>query len=422
MSKIGISFAVLCICWIPFLHAQKKTNYDEAKVGEYTLPPLLELSTGKSVSNKKGWERRRSEILKLFNEHVYGTFPQRPTDIHFEILKTNDQALSGKAISKQVRIYFTKGKRQPYMDMILYLPANASKPVPVFIGLNFRGNHSIHADTTIMLSEKHPELLKNTGRQGGVIRAEQAERWPIDTLIAHGFGLASAYYGDLELDYPDGWKTGIRTTLQKELATEPDEWGAIGAWAWGLSRMMDYLEADRQVDANKVIVTGHSRLGKTALWAGANDRRFAAVVSNNSGEGGAALARRWFGETINIINNSFPHWFVAKYKTYNNDVESLPVDQHMLLALIAPRPLYVASATEDRWADPKGEFLGTKNAEPAYALFNKKGLETAEMPAADTSVGNTVRYHIRKGKHNILLFDWLQYIDFAKENLIKRKK
>jgi len=422
IAKISFCLTVLLLCWGPLLQAQEEFNYDESKVGAYTLPAVLELSSGRLVSGNKDWKKRRTEIIKLFEDNVYGKFPKKRSNIHFETLKIDRHALSGRAISKQVRIYFTKEKKQPYMDMILYLPAKVTKPVPVFIGLNFKGNQSIDGDSAIMLSEKHPELLKYTkAKEQQLIRGEQAERWEIDTLIGRGFGVASAYYGDLELDYPEGWKTGIRTTLKETLAIQPQEWSAISAWAWGLSRMMDYLETDHQVNKKQVIVTGHSRLGKAALWAGANDTRFAAVISNNSGEGGAALSRRWFGETINRINTNFPHWFVDRYKTYNNNATALPVDQHMLLALIAPRPLYVASATEDLWADPRGEFLSAKNAEPVYSLFHKKGLGVVDMPATDTSVGETVRYHIRTGKHNILLFDWLRYIDFANENLIKIK-
>lgn len=411
-------FFALAIFYLPLPSIGQETfNYDEAKAGKYTLPSLMTSNNATIVSNEKEWKQRRVEILQLFQENVYGKFPRKPQHIHFEIKKINKNALSGKAISKQVRIFFTKGNKGPYMDMLLYLPSNAQKPVPVFAGLNFKGNQSVHTDSTILLSEKQPELLRNTKKNDPMVRGNQSERWEIETLIEKGFGTATAYYGDLELDYPGGWQSGIRTSLQTELDIKPDEWGAIGAWAWGLSRIMDYLETDKQVDSHKVIVHGHSRLGKAALWAGANDTRFAAVISNNSGEGGAALSRRWFGETTNRINTNFPHWFIAKYKTFNNNVQTLPVDQHMLLALIAPRPLYVASATEDLWADPKGEFLSAKNAEPAYKLFGKNGLGTDEMPPADTSIGKTIRYHIRTGKHNILLFDWLQYMDFVKENL-----
>jgi hypothetical protein len=232
-------------------------------------------------------------------------------------------------------------------------------------------------------------------------------------LLANGYGLASAYYGDLEPDHPEGWKTGVRSILQTSLHLKPEEWSAIGAWGWGLSRMMDYLQTEEGVNASQVIITGHSRLGKAALWAAANDTRFAMVISNESGEGGAALARRWYGETIERINTAFPHWFVPTFKKYNNHPEALPVDQHMLLALMAPRPLYVASAADDQWADPKGEFLSAKHAEPVYALFGKKGLGVSKMPTIDQPVGRDIRYHIRSGKHDMRPYDWYQFIQFA---------
>jgi hypothetical protein len=184
-----------------------------------------------------------------------------------------------------------------------------------------------------------------------------------------------------------------------------------------MSRILDYIETDRTLDAEKVIALGHSRLGKATLWGAANDRRFAAVISNNSGEGGAALSRREFGENIARINTSFPHWFVAKFKEYNGRPQDLPVDQHMLLSLIAPRPLYVASASLDLWADPKGEFISATEAGKVYALYGKEGIKTPWSPTIGETVGKTVRYHIREGTHDILLFDWVRYMQFAKETL-----
>lgn len=232
-------------------------------------------------------------------------------------------------------------------------------------------------------------------------------------ILKRGYALVTAYYGDIEPDHPQGWHSGIRSVLGD--TTRADNWGAIGAWAWGMSRILDYLQTEPAINAKRVIAIGHSRIGKAALWAGAQDERFVAVVSNESGEGGAALSRRWYGETVERINTSFPHWFCSRYKTYNKRVADLPVDQHELLALIAPRPLYVASADGDQWSDPKGEFLGAVHTEPIYQLFGKTGLGTTTFPGIDKPIGKTVRYHDRTGKHDVMDYDWEQYLRFADE-------
>lgn len=398
--------------------AQDSINYDEAKVPPYTLPDPLKLPDGKHITNVQEWiQQQRPVMLKLFADNVYGRMPGKPNDMHFIVNSVDSFALGGKAIRKQVTIFSTHQSSSPSMELLLYLPRSAKTPVPVFTGLNFSGNQTVSNDPGIHLPtrwiDNDPEkgIVNNHATEAS--RGVEASRWPVEEIIGRGYGLATAYYGDLEPDFPEGWKTGIRSSLKSELGINEQEWGAIGAWAWGLSRIMDYLETDSSVNAKQVVITGHSRLGKTALWAAANDTRFAIVVSNNSGEGGAALSKRWYGETIARINTSFPHWFCPKYKQYNDKADLLPVDQHILLALIAPRPLYVASAADDQWADPKGEFLGAKNAEPVYALFGKKGLGVNDMPPVNHPVGETIRYHIRNGKHNITLYDWQQYMNFA---------
>lgn len=396
-------------------------NYDEDKVPSYKLPDPLLTASGKLITSAKDWEElQRPVILKQFADHVYGKLPGK-SDIHFRVNEVDSTALGGKALRKQITIFFAAGDSSPKMELLMYLPLKVRTPVPVFIGLNFCGNQCVSNDVGILLASS---WMRNNEKNGIIhnkateaSRGIQAHRWPVEEIIARGYGLATVYYGDLEPDHPEGWKEGIRSTLKKNLDIQPEEWSAIGAWAWGLSRIQDYLETEPAVDASKTILTGHSRLGKASLWAAANDTRFAMVISNDSGEGGAALSRRIFGETIANLNTSFPHWFSPNYKQYNGKALELPVDQHMLLALMAPRPLYVASAEEDQWADPKGEFLSTKHAGEVYELYGKKGLEVSEMPETNQPVGETVRYHIRTGKHDVTAYDWQQYLKFADEQL-----
>jgi hypothetical protein len=348
--------------------------------------------------------------------------------VSVETRSTDPNALGGTAIRKEVTIRLAPDGKGPKIDLLIYLPKKASAdhasmvPGPLFLGLNFDGNHTVHADPGITPSDVQKPGSQEPGKPSAEAvakaRGSSAHRWPIEKIIARGYGVATAWYGDIEPDMAGGIRYGVRKLYLKDGQTEPadDAWGAIGAWAWGLSRIMDYLETDRDIDARHVALIGHSRLGKTALWAGATDQRFALVVSNDSGCGGASLARRQFGETPARISTSFPHWFCKNYRKYAFRVGDLPVDQHMLLALIAPRPLYVASAEEDRWADPHGEFLSAKGADPVYRLLGTAGLPAAEMPAVEQPVVGTISYHIRHGKHDVTDYDWQQYLDCADRN------
>jgi hypothetical protein len=349
---VGAAAVVGCMgCGLASMGARAAdANHDEAKVPAYTLPDPLTRADGRPVTSARQWRSvRRDEVLGLFRHHVYGRSPGRPRGMSFEVRAVEPRALGGAATRKQVRVWFTGRTDGPWLDLLLYVPNGARGPVPAFLGLNFKGNHAVTRETDVPLTTR---WMRNDPKEGRIDhRATEASRgtevssWPIRRVLDRGFALATVYYGDLEPDHADGWKDGVRSVFPVDGSREavaaaeritelaPDAWGAIGAWAWGLSRALDYLQTDPAVDGRRVAVIGHSRLGKTALWAGAEDERFAMVVSNNSGEGGAALARRRFGEQTLRINTAFPHWFCGQFKQYNDREDAIPVDQHELLAL-----------------------------------------------------------------------------------------
>src|SRR5688572_24405368 len=309
---------------ITFSQLPSTTNTDESKVIPYTLPDPLLMPNGKRVKTSTEWNIvQRPYIYHLFEEHVYGKYPNEKVPLRFETREQSGNALGGIATRKQVRIYFHPTDTTAVTDVLIYLPNSGRKPVPVFLSLNFYGNQTTDKDPAIFLPKGGVREFRDVTPTVDSSRGIDPY-WSIKDIISHGYGLVTAYYGDFEPDSKDGWKTGIRTTLKDVLKIRPDEWGAIGAWAWGVSRIMDYLEQDKAIDKKKVALVGHSRLGKSALWAGASDPRFAIIVANESGEGGAALSKRIFGETIKDLNNQFPHWFVSKYKNYNDKTDSLP--------------------------------------------------------------------------------------------------
>jgi hypothetical protein len=395
------------------------TAADDPKAVGY--PPALRTTKGEAVATLDQWKARRVEIMELFRQQVYGLAPAEPEEFDLDIADRDEAFLGGQAIRLRLVLTMKTKAKSHTADLMVVLPKSATKEktCPVFLGLNFCGNSGVHADPNIPLSTRWMPAGKGVvnNKATDAHRGVQASRWPLEQIIKQGFGIATAYYGDFEEDHKEGWKNGVRNVFELE-AKLGDQlpghgWGAIGAWAWGLSRLMDALETVDVVDKKHVYVHGHSRLGKTALWAGACDERFAMVISNNSGEGGAAIARRLKGERTADLNRVFPHWFCRNFHQYGGKEETLPVDQHLLVAAIAPRPVYITSASDDAWADPEGEFLAGVHADPVYQLYKLPGLGTTHWPVVNAPIGKTIRYHVREGKHDVTLYDWEQWMHAA---------
>lgn len=404
----------------------QSANYDESKIPAYALPELLKSSDGKVITSAAEWnEVRRPEVLRLFEEHVYGRQPKQVPQAAYEQILYVPDALGGKATLREIKITFPERKRSPEIYLLLWTPNTGNAPFPAFLGLNFNGNHTTHSDPRIRLStawmrsSRNGDVVNNRATEAS--RGKSSGRWPVEMILSRGYAVGTIYCGDIDPDFDDGFNNGVHALFPgfgiSDSGRKPDAWGTISGWAWGLSRGLDYLEGDSTINARKVSVIGHSRLGKTSLWAGATDKRFALVISNNSGCGGAALHRRAFGETVEVINRNFPHWFCDQFTTYNNRENEIPVDQHMLMALMAPRPVYVASAEDDRWADPKGEWLSLKHSAPVFKLFGKSPLDLDAQPQVNQPAIEDTGYHIRSGKHDINAYDWSQYLDFADKHL-----
>ena len=400
----------------PTVVAGIPVNYDEAKVGTYTLPDPLTMSNGKPVRDARTWmEKRRPEIVRLFEENQYGRSPGRPAAMTFDVFDKGTPALDGKAIRRQVTIHFSADKSGPKMDLLLYLPAAAKKPVPVLLNLSFTANSSAVDDPGIKPGEiwdrDHKRVPAANGRSFG--------RLNVAPFLAAGIGVATVYYGDIDPDFDGGLPYGVRALYLKpgEKAPAADEWGAIGAWAWGLSRAIDYFETDKGVDAKRVAIVGVSRLGKTVMWAGAHDPRIAMVIASCSGEGGAALSRRNYGETIKHLAVRFGYQFCANYAKYGDRVDRFPVDANLLVALIAPRPVLLQTGDKDFWSDPKGEFLAAVAAGPVYRLLGKQGLDTDRMPAPGESILHTIGYLEHAGGHGTIPSDWEVYLRFMQMHL-----
>ncbi len=440
-----LALPLLFTAAMPPATAQKfEANYDEAKVPAYELPDPLVTESGDAVTKASQWPARRGEIFELFQQHVFGQMPDERR-VECKVVRRDADANNGNTIRTELSVIVKspqsdradKGEDDKSIEIhvLVDVPrssdAGGSAPpssVPAFLGLNFQGNHTVTTDPDVRITQSWVRDRRDDTTKGNHAteagRGVAASRWPADMINQRGYALITAYYGDIDPDFDDGFQNGIHGLMPEFIASLPPERrpGSIAAWAYGLSCILDAITntPDLGIDVSRVAVLGHSRLGKTALWAGATDPRFALVVSNDSGCGGAALSRRAVGETVGRINSSFPHWFCDGFEQYNENESSLPVDSHELIALAAPRPIAVGSATNDTWADPLGEFLAARNASPVYELLGLPGLLDDQghlpdqPPAPDHAYSSgTISYHLRDGGHDLAKEDWQCYLDFA---------
>lgn len=413
----GVKLVAVALCLALALSAAAQTNSSTLPTG---LPNPLVFANGTPVTSAAQWPRRRAELLRLFTTQMYGQMPPRPSDLRFHVYDHDRHALGGKATRTQVAILLDGRKQGPRIDLLLYTP-NGVKHPPVILGINFWGNETISTDPGVRISTQWVESNKNpwvdlscvrANRASTACRGIDARQWPVETILSHGYALATFYRGDLDRDRKGQYANSIRASYP---ALQPggDNFSTIGAWAWGLSRALDYLQTNHSVDGHRVVLFGWSRLGKAALWAAATDQRFAAVISNESGAGGAKLFRHGRGQTIQQLNTEFPYWYCRNFHRYNGQDTSLPFDQHEMLALIVPRPLYIASAIDDKQSDPPGEFLSAKAVSPVYRLLGSPGLPAQNWPPVNAPVLGVVSYHVRSGGHDVTSYDWEQYLRFC---------
>jgi hypothetical protein len=385
------------------------------------LPDPLAMLNGQKVTTKEQWvEKRRPELRELFQHYMYGYLPV-PEKITAKVEREDKKALDGKATLKEVTIAFGPPETPP-IHLLLVVPNARKGPAPVFVGMNFCGNHALVKDPavhlpTVWMYPRNPGVKDNKATDAG--RSSQIDVWALEQSIDRGYAVATFYNGDVDPDRTDV-RAGIQPHLRKKDAKpSPHDWGTIAAWAWGIHRVVDYLITDTDLDRERIAVVGHSRLGKTALLAAAFDDRIALSIPHQAGCGGTAPSRGKVGESVTKINTSFPHWFNGTFKEFNDKPEKLPFDQHCLVALVAPRPVLFSNAVEDTWANPEGQFQILKAADPVYRLLGAGGLDAKEMPENNKLVDSKLGYYIRPGKHSMTKEDWKVFLDFADKHLGK---
>lgn len=385
------------------------------------LPDPLTMFDGKKITTKDEWQSvRRPELRKLFQHYMYGTIPAKPDNLSFKVERVDPNALGGKATLKEITITFGPPET-PKMHLLLVVPNKRNGPAPVFVGLNFSGNHTVLDDPKIRLPlgwvRDGKGVKNNRATEEG--RGREVKTWSIEQTIDAGYAVATVYYGDIVSDRSDQ-RDGVQNHIKTGAPAEHD-WGAIAAWAWGLQRVLDYLATDPDIDVSRIVVFGHSRLGKTALLASAFDERVALAIPHQAGCGGTGpnRAKNPKAETVKIITKSFPHWFTPTFTKFGDAVDKLPFDQHCLVALIAPRPILLSNATEDQWANPDGQFEMLVAADPVYKLLGSQGLASPTPPAVGRLVSSPLGYFIRSGSHSTTPEDWRVFVEYANAHLKK---
>jgi hypothetical protein len=379
--------------------------------------PLVMMDGGERIASKQQWlDKRRPELKDLFEYYMYGYLPDPPDKLECKVERQDGRSFDGKATLKEVTIAVGPPE-VPRIHLLLVVPNQRHGPVPVFLGPNFSGNHTLVKDLAVRLPtswmDSHGHgVLNNRATEAG--RGTQTDVWSIEQSLQRGYAVATFYYGDIAPDRSGVSEGSIQPYFHKKgQKPGPHDWGMIAAWAWGLHRAVDYLLTDSAIDKDRIAVVGHSRLGKTALLAAAFDERIALVIPHQAGCGGTAPSRGKIGESVKQINDRFPHWFNGTFKEFNDRPDRLPFDQHCLIALVAPRPVLLTNAVEDTWANPQGQFQVLQAADPVYRLLGAGGLEAKEMPEPGRLVDSTLGYSIRPGSHSMNEEDWKIFLAYA---------
>jgi hypothetical protein len=386
-------------------------------LSQAALPDPLLMLDGRPVASPSQWvKERRPELQALFQHYMYGAIPPKPAHVSATNLGEYHDFLAGKATLKLVRLE-TGPSNAPRIDLMLVIPNERPGPAPVFLVMDFCGNHALTADPRVPLArswlgDSCKGCINNAATEAA--RGSQAADWPLAEIVRRGYGLAAFYSGDVDPDRKEvseglyAWLAGGDSARNN-----PTNRGTIAAWAWGYHRCVDYLVTQPAVDAHRIAALGHSRNGKTALLAAAFDERIAIAFPHQAGCGGSAPSRGKTGESVKAINDHFPHWFNAQFKQFNDAPERLPFDQHCLVALCAPRPVLFSAAEGDQWANPAGQFQVLRAADPVYRFLGTAGLAVQEMPPRGQLVDSPLGFYVRAGKHSMTTNDWTVFMNFA---------